>query len=146
VLNAQVLRITDGDTVDVVDQGGVPYTIRLAGIDAPEHDQAFGTESTQHLSGLISGKSIALKCGNERSYGRLICKILLDGDDICLDQVRDGMAWHYKQYQDEQSPSDRDAYAAAEVHGNEIENRAMERPAPSSAAGFSPRYKLAIAA
>ena len=46
---------------------------------------------------------------------RLICKILLPNDeDMCLDQVKSGMAWHYKQYQDEQSPADRDGYAAAE--------------------------------
>ena len=92
-----------------------PYTIRLAGIDAPEHDQAFGAQSTQHLSDLISGKTVSLDCENERSYGRLICKIILpNGEDVCLDQVKAGMAWHYKQYEDEQSPTERQAYAAAE--------------------------------
>ena len=89
--------------------------IRLAGIDAPEHDQPFGAQSTEHLARLVSGKTVTLDCENERSYGRLICKILLpDGEDACLDQVKAGMAWHYKQYQDEQSPADRAAYAAAE--------------------------------
>jgi Staphylococcal nuclease homologue len=34
--------------------------------------------------------------------------------DLCLDQVKAGMAWHYKQYQDEQSAADREAYGAAE--------------------------------
>jgi endonuclease YncB( thermonuclease family) len=101
--------------VDALDTRGLTYSIRLAGIDAPEHDQPFGPESTQHLIALISGKTVALECENERSYGRLICKILLpDGEDVCLDQVKAGMAWHYKQFQDEQSPADREAYAAAE--------------------------------
>lgn len=113
--SAKIVGVTDGDTVDALDQAGLTHSIRLAGIDAPEHDQAFGAQSTQYLSNLISGKTVTLECENERSYGRLICKILLtSGEDVCLDQVKAGMAWHYKQYQDEQSPADRGAYAAAE--------------------------------
>jgi endonuclease YncB( thermonuclease family) len=113
--SAKVVSITDGDTVDVLAPGNLTYAVRLAGIDAPEHDQPFGSQSTQHLSDLISGKSVTLDCEIERSYGRLICKITLsNGEDACLDQVKDGMAWHYKQFQDEQSPAHRQAYAAAE--------------------------------
>ena len=47
-------------------------------------------------------------------YGRQIGKIWVNGRDANLDQVRTGMAWHYKQYQNEQSPSDRALYADAE--------------------------------
>ena len=109
------MNITDGDTVDALTADNLTYAIRLAGIDAPEHGQAFGAQSTQHLSELISGKMVTLDCEDERSYGRLICKILLaDGEDVDLDQVKAGMASHYKQYEDEQSATDRQAYAAAE--------------------------------
>jgi hypothetical protein len=75
--SAKVVAITDGDTVDVLAPGGLTYAIRLAGIDAPEHDQVFGSQSTANLTALVSGKSVTLECENERSYGRLICKILL---------------------------------------------------------------------
>jgi len=34
--------------------------------------------------------------------------------DACLEQIKRGMAWHYKQYANEQSPEDRDVYAQAE--------------------------------
>lgn len=40
--------------------------------------------------------------------------LLPEGEALCLDQVKAGMAWHYKQYQDEQIPADREAYGAAE--------------------------------
>jgi endonuclease YncB( thermonuclease family) len=112
--SATVTNVLDGDTVDVVGPNGAAR-IRLTGIDAPEHGQAFGSESTKNLAALLSGKSVNLDCENEKSYGRLLCKILLpNGEDVCLDQVKSGMAWHYKQYQDEQSPADQEAYAAAE--------------------------------
>ena len=39
---------------------------------------------------------------------------MLDGRDINIEQVKAGMAWHFKKYEDEQSPEDRRTYAAAE--------------------------------
>jgi hypothetical protein len=60
---------------------------------------------------LVSGKAVTLQCGYETSHGRLICKVLLPyGEDLGLDQPKAGIAWHYKQYQDEQSPADGEAY------------------------------------
>lgn len=43
--------------------------------------------------------------------GKLISK---QGRDLNLEQVKLGMAWHYKKYKKEQSPDDRSLYAAAE--------------------------------
>jgi endonuclease YncB( thermonuclease family) len=112
----RVAGVTDGDTIDVaLNPSGQIQAIRLAGIDAPESAEAFGSQSTHNLSGLVSGKTVTLACENETSYGRSICKVILpDGEDASLDQVKAGMAWHYKQYQDEQSTADRETYAAAE--------------------------------
>jgi endonuclease YncB( thermonuclease family) len=47
-------------------------------------------------------------------YGRTVGKVLLNGTDVCLEQIKLGMAWHYKQYQSEQSKEDREIYAQAE--------------------------------
>jgi len=44
-------------------------------------------------------------------YGRIVGKILLADQDVCLEQVRAGLAWHYQRYQNEQSLQDREAYA-----------------------------------
>jgi endonuclease YncB( thermonuclease family) len=41
-------------------------------------------------------------------------KVLVDGRDASLEQVRRGLAWHYKAYLLDQSPDDRLSYAAAE--------------------------------
>jgi endonuclease YncB( thermonuclease family) len=111
----RVVGVTDGDTIAVLAPGNARYRIRLSGIDAPEHNQAFGTRSKQNLSRLVFGKSVTLDCGKEESYGRLVCKVLLpNGEDADLDQVRAGLAWHYKQFEREQTPADRASYAAAE--------------------------------
>jgi endonuclease YncB( thermonuclease family) len=99
--SAKIVGIVDGDTVQALTPGHLIYAIRLAGVDAPESAQPFGRQSTQHLSELIFGKTVNLECKNERDdYGRLVCKILLQpsGEDVCLDQLKAGLAWHYKQY------------------------------------------------
>lgn len=128
----KVMSITDGDTIDVaLAPSGMIQAVRLEGIDAPEHDQVFGAQSTQHLSEILSGKPVTLECENERSYGRLICKVLLpDGEDVDLDQLKAGMAWDYRQYQDEQTRTDRAAYSAAECTAMKAKVGLWSQPNP----------------
>ena len=54
------------------------------------------------------------KWSKSDKYGRKVGKVLQEGQDINLEQVKRGLAWHYKQYQRDQSPVDRQSYAAAE--------------------------------
>jgi endonuclease YncB( thermonuclease family) len=113
-LNGRVVSIADGDTVTVLDSNDTQHRIRLEGIDAPESHQAFGEQSRQSLAEMISGKEVTVSYQKTDQYGRLVGKILLDGRDINLEQVRAGMAWHYKFYENEQTPEDRELYAKAE--------------------------------
>jgi endonuclease YncB( thermonuclease family) len=113
-LTGRVVRIADGDTVTVLDSTNTQHRIRLQGIDAPESHQAFGTQSKKNLSDLIFDRDVTVEYEKTDQYGRLVGKILFDGKDINLEQVKAGMAWHYKEYQREQSAEDRELYARAE--------------------------------
>lgn len=112
-INGRVMSIDDGDTIIVLD-GDRTYKIRLQGIDAPEAGQAFGDRSRQNLSDLAFGKQVEVESYKRDRYGRTVAKVLLAGEDICLQQIKAGMAWHYKYYQNEQSVTDRELYATAE--------------------------------
>ena len=113
--DAKVVRIADGDTLTVSDNSGRETEIRLQGIDAPEHSQAFGQQATANLAGLVFGKTVALDCNGEQTYGRSVCKVMLpNGEDVDLDQIKAGYAWHYKQYAFSQSEEDQAKYGAAE--------------------------------
>ena len=107
--------IEDGDTIVVVDGSNRSYEIRLQGIDAPEGGQAFGNDARESLSQLVSGKEVTIEWSKRDRYRRIVGKVMLDDRDICLDQIKAGMAWHYKYYQSEQSPVDRQLYTDAEV-------------------------------
>jgi hypothetical protein len=63
---------------------------------------------------MVFNRDVDADCVKRDNYGRLVCKILIDGKDVNLEQVRSGFAWHYKQYQGNQPFVDRAVYAEAE--------------------------------
>ena len=109
-----VVGVSDGDTITVLDANKVQHKIRLGGIDAPEKAQPYGQQSKQSLSDLVYGKTVMVNTDKTDRYGREVGKVLVDGVDANLEQLKRGTAWHYKAYQREQSLDDRLAYAAAE--------------------------------
>ena len=119
--NAQVVRIVDGDTIQVIDSNGIKFKIRLLGIDTPELKQRFGYESSLSLKKIIDEKSVIIISKPEKNkpytlgrYKRIIGKIILNGKDINLEMVQKGMAWHYKKYIKSQNVEDRQSYNNAE--------------------------------
>lgn len=114
-LLGQVVRIVDGDTITVMDNAKVQHKIRLMGIDAPEKAQPFGRTAKLSLSSLLYGKQVAVEYYKLDRYGRTIGKVIVDGIDADLEQVKLGMAWHYKKYMKEQSDEDRALYTQAEA-------------------------------
>jgi len=113
-LTGRVVRVADGDTITVLDSSNTQHRIRLEGIDAPESHQAFGTQSKKNLSDMVFDKDVTVIYQKTDQYGRLVGKLVLDGKDINLEQVKTGMAWHYKDYEREQAVADRELYARAE--------------------------------
>jgi endonuclease YncB( thermonuclease family) len=114
-LLGKVINVADGDTITVLDDTNTQHKIRLAGIDAPERRQSFGNVSKQSLADMVAGQSVVVEWVKADRYGRKVGKVLLAGQDANLVQIKRGLAWHYKQYQREQTPTDQQTYAAAEV-------------------------------
>ncbi|MBT3515158.1 MAG: thermonuclease family protein [Nitrospina sp.] len=128
-INGKVIKVVDGDTIIVLDDNGFKYRIRLAAIDAPEKkSQPYSSESTMSLRWLVHNKGATVEYSKYDRYGRIVGKIMVGskGDkhcliiecarttDVGLEQIKSGMAWHYKRYQNEQSIEDRKFYSSAE--------------------------------
>lgn len=113
-IQGRVVSIADGDTVTVLDASNTQWKIRLMGIDAPEKKMPFGQRSKANLSDMVFNKQVTVDYSKKDRYGRTVGKILVNRIDANLEQVKAGMAWHYKQYQKEQSLDDRMSYADAE--------------------------------
>jgi len=118
-LTGKVVKITDGDTLYVLDANYEQHKIRLAGIDAPERKQAYGLASRKHLASIVASKQVTIEYQKRDRYGRIVGKVLLDGIDVCLEQVKAGLAWHCKKYQHEQSLEDQRLYADAEIRARD---------------------------
>ena len=112
----EVINITDGDTLNILDAHNNQHKVRLAAIDAPEKRQAFGKNAKAHLSGLVKNKTVCVYWEKRGKYGRIIGTIYLDNLEVNLDLLENGLAWHYKKYQNQQSQENRERYAQAQTN------------------------------
>lgn len=113
-LTGYVVGVSDGDTITVLDSSRQQHKIRLAGIDAPEKAQAFGDHSKQNLAALTFNKNVTVEWSKLDRYGRTVGKVMVNGIDANLAQIKAGMAWWYEKYRKEQSSVDQQTYAQAE--------------------------------
>ena len=114
MLLGHVVAVSDGDTITVLDDTKQRHAIRLMGIDAPEKAQAFGLRAKQSLSALVFDRDVSITWVKKDRYGRTVGQVYVDDTDVCLEQIKRGLAWHYKDYEREQSAEDRLRYADAE--------------------------------
>jgi endonuclease YncB( thermonuclease family) len=128
----RVVGVTDGDSITVLDSQREQHKIRLQGIDAPELKQPFGQRSKAHLSQLIFNRFVTVHFDKRDRYGRIVGKVLLEGLDVNLKQVEGGLAWHYKDYEKEQSLGDRILYAAGEVEARTARRGLWSSPYPTA--------------
>ena len=130
ILQGKVVKVADGDTITILDVNKTQHKIRLQGIDAPEKAQAFGEKSKQSLYDMVHGKTVQVSFTKNDKYGRIVGKVFLDTQDICHQQIKSGLAWHYKKYQDEQPEEDRSAYSTSELTAKNQQLGLWSEPQP----------------
>lgn len=94
-LTGKIIRVSDGDTVVLLDSDNNQHKIRLYGIDAPESKQAYGTKSKQYLSSMIAGKTVTVEYTKTDQYKRILGTIFYQGKNINEEMVRSGYVWRY---------------------------------------------------
>jgi endonuclease YncB( thermonuclease family) len=138
-IDGQVIVVHDGDTLTIRDGDNTQHRVRVAGIDAPEKAQAFGDAARAGLSHLTAGKRVETRCHKRDRFGRDICAVFVDTRDIGLEQIRHGLAWWYRDYAREQSPSERANYAAAEAAAREARRGLWQETNPTPPWGWRKR-------
>lgn len=95
---AKVIRIHDGDTI-TARQGNNKIKIRLAWIDCPEYNQAYGKTAKAFTYRLSYGKMVIIKVVDIDRYNRLVAFVILPNGNVLNEELlRAGLAWNYKRY------------------------------------------------
>ena len=118
-----VVGVTDGDTISVM-RDGETVRIRLEGIDTPESGQAFGSQARVFTSSRVLNKRVTVHVRDVDRYGRLVSRVQVDGTDVSVALVTQGLAWHYTQY------SDDPVLSRAEVQARTAEIGVWSQPSP----------------
>lgn len=91
------------------------------------------------MSALAYGQYVLVVWHKRDRYRRIVGRVLaaecprpdcLYSLDVGLEQIRAGLAWHYKQYQGEQAPEDRARYAALEAQARTHRAGLWKEPQP----------------
>jgi len=114
ILHGRIVRVTDGDTVTLLDERHTLHKIRLAGIDAPESAMPYGNHATVYLMSQVFGKDVDAVTYKQDRYGRTVATLMLGAQDVNLAMIHAGLAWHYKHYAQEQPAAQALAYEQAE--------------------------------
>ena len=113
----KVTRVSDGDTIWVIQANGLRTKVRMNKIDAPESDQPWGEESTARLKALVYQKQVVVKGDTHDKYGRFLGVVFLGEDEINLRMVKEGHAWHYAYHDNTKSYADAQAEAKKSKRG-----------------------------
>jgi micrococcal nuclease len=100
--NAQVLKVIDGDTVDLfIDLGfkvGFNTRIRMIGIDTPEKNFPYGKVVKDYLTNLLEGNKVYLDVTKKDKYGRYLGMVYLnESDNVSINEllINENMAKAY---------------------------------------------------
>ena len=97
-LIGKVVAVADGDSLTLLDATQRQHKIRLAAIDAPERNQAFGNKAKQTLAMLCFGKEAEAIIETKDRYGRYVAEVYCEGVNANESLLSEGMAWVYTQY------------------------------------------------
>lgn len=71
----RVRRVIDGDTIEVVDRGGIRTRVRLRRVDAPEMGERGGEVAARELRERLKGERVRLEPVARDVYGRVVAEV-----------------------------------------------------------------------
>jgi endonuclease YncB( thermonuclease family) len=105
-LTGKVVGVSDGDTLTLLVPDGASFKqvrVRLAEIDTPESRQPYGQRAKQTLSDLAFGQQARVVVQDTDRYGRKVSRVYVGDVDVNAELVKQGAAWVYRQYAQDQS-------------------------------------------
>lgn len=146
---AGIVQVIDADTLRVDGE-----TVRLHGVDAPEHDQtclradgrawACGAWASREARARLEGRRAVCAVRDRDRYGRTVARCAVGGQDIGAMLVAEGMALAYRRYSRDYVPAERRAAQAARgIHGSRfLPPEVHRRAGPTGTEAASGRCRI----
>ena len=102
----RVVGVADGDTLTLLVPDGTSFKqvkVRLGEIDTPESRQPYGQRAKQALSDLAFGQQARVVVQDTDRYGRKVSRVYVGGVDVNAEMVKQGAAWVYRKYAQDQA-------------------------------------------
>lgn len=97
-ISGYVISIADGDTLTLLTADKERVKVRLAEIDTPEKKQPYGQRAKQELASLTFNQTAQISVIDTDRYGRVVGRVIVNGQDVNAELVRRGAAWVYRDY------------------------------------------------
>lgn len=91
----------DGDTLRIRDENDKLHKVRIQGIDSPEDGQPFFKAARDHLGKVTKGRDLQVTEVGKDSAGHTLATIRINGQDLRIDILAAGMAWHQRSVVDD---------------------------------------------
>ena len=92
MIAAQVIRVVDGDTLEVL-AAKRKVRVHVNGVDAPEANQPWGKEATQALAQMVLGQEVDLEPVGRGSGSRITAIVFVGEAEVGAALVSAGNAW-----------------------------------------------------
>lgn len=103
-VSGRIVSVHDGDTATLVTQEGRRITLRFYGVDAPElathqwPEQAHARDAGAYMRKLILEHEVSVRLTGEKTYGRLVGEVFIEGHSASRELVREGLGWWNQRY------------------------------------------------
>jgi len=103
-VSGRVVSVTDGDTAVVETSNGRSLRVRFYGVDAPEHEnrdwpaQPYSAAAHRFMRGLIADHQVAVRLTGDRTHGREVGEVFVDGRSASRELLRAGLGWWNRKY------------------------------------------------
>jgi endonuclease YncB( thermonuclease family) len=95
---ADVTRVADGDTVEVLIPPARKVRIRLHGVDTPEAMEPFSNQARTFTRVLMFGRRVTVVGKDVDGYDRLVARIAVDNVDASESIIAAGLGCTFRQY------------------------------------------------
>lgn len=129
-ITGRVIKNHDGDTINLQTNEQGILTIRLSGADTPETGQAYWRVARDNLRSQVAEKTVTAWCFKRDQYNREVCHVTVNGSDLGLALVKQGLAWYAFMFANELTLTMREAYQSAEAQAREQRLGLWQEPEP----------------